>query len=85
MAIVTPTGRPKSVRNCCLIEVFGGVYVLSRCFLGFSVGLGALLIGLSKISSFSLKNCDLCVIMLFGYLFHFIMSFTFIIVQFCMY
>ena len=24
---VTPTDRPKSVRNCCVIEVFGGVFV----------------------------------------------------------
>ena len=25
VAIVTPTDRPKSVRNCCLIELFCGV------------------------------------------------------------
>ena len=25
MAVVTPTDRPKSVRNCCLIELFCGV------------------------------------------------------------
>ena len=24
---VTPTDRPKSVRNCCVIEVFGGVFL----------------------------------------------------------
>ena len=52
MAIVTPTDRPKSVRNRCVIEVFGGVFVLSRCFLDFSVGVGAFAIGLSKNSSF---------------------------------
>ena len=52
MAIVTPTDRPKSVRNRCVIEVFGGVCVLSRCFLGFSVGVGAFVIGLSLVSSF---------------------------------
>ena len=34
---VTPTDRPKSVRNRCLIEGFGGVFMLSRCFLDFSV------------------------------------------------
>ena len=34
-AIVTPTDHPKSVRDRCLIEVFVGVYVLSRCFLYF--------------------------------------------------
>ena len=54
MAIVTPTDRPKSVRNWCVIEVFGGVFVLSRCFLDFSVVVGAFVTGLSQISSFSL-------------------------------
>ena len=29
MAVVTPSDRPKSVRNCCVIEVFGDVFVLS--------------------------------------------------------
>ena len=52
MAIVTATERPESVRNRCVIEVFGGVFVLSRCFLDFSVGIGAFVIGLSQISSF---------------------------------
>ena len=52
MAIVTPTDRPKTVRNHCVIEVFGGVFVLSRCVLDFSVGAGAFDIGLSQISSF---------------------------------
>ena len=52
MAIVAHTDRPKSVRNRCVIEVFGGVFVLSRCFLDFSVGVGAFVIGLSQISSF---------------------------------
>ena len=32
MTVVTPTDRPKSVRNRCLIEVFGGVFVLSFGF-----------------------------------------------------
>ena len=32
MAIVTPTDRPKSVRYRCVIEAFGGFFVLSRCF-----------------------------------------------------
>ena len=42
MDVVTPTGRPKSVRNRSVIEVFGGVFVLSRCFLDFfSVGVRA--------------------------------------------
>ena len=33
--IVIPTDRPKSVHNRCVIEVFGGVFVFSRCFLDF--------------------------------------------------
>ena len=36
----------------CVIKGFGGVFVLSRCFFGFSVGEGAFVIGLSQISSF---------------------------------
>ena len=52
MAIVIPAYRPKSLRNRCVIEVFGGVFVLSHCFLDFSVGVGAFVIGLSQISSF---------------------------------
>ena len=35
VVIVAPTCRPKSVRNRCVIEVFGGVFVLSCCFLDF--------------------------------------------------
>ena len=47
VAVVTPTDCPKSVRNPCVIEVFGGVFVLSRCFSDLSVGVGAFVIGLS--------------------------------------
>ena len=32
MAVVTPTDRPKSVHNRCVIEGFGGVFVLSIGF-----------------------------------------------------
>ena len=32
MAIVTPTVHPRSVRNHCVIEHFGGVFVLSFGF-----------------------------------------------------
>ena len=56
MAIVTSTDRPKSVRNRCVIEVFGSVFVFeSRCFLDFSVGVEAFVIELSQISSFFIK------------------------------
>ena len=48
----TPTDRPKSVRNSCVIKVFGGVFVLSRCFLDCSVGVGVFVTWLSQISSF---------------------------------
>ena len=49
---VTPTDRPKSVRNSCVIKVFGGVFMLSRCFLDCSVGVWVFVTGLSQISSF---------------------------------
>ena len=45
--------RPKSVRNRCVIEVFGGVFLLSCCFLDLSVGVGAFVIERSQISFFS--------------------------------
>ena len=34
------------------LEVFGGIFVLSRYFLDLSVGVGPFVIGLSRISSF---------------------------------
>ena len=52
VAVVTPTDRPKSVRNRCEIEVFVPLFVFSRCFWDFSVGVGAFVIGPSQISSF---------------------------------
>ena len=50
VAVVTPTYRPKSVRNRCVIEVFGCVFVLSLYFYDFNVDEGALVIRLSQIS-----------------------------------
>ena len=52
VVIVTQTERPKSVRNIFVIEVFGGVFMLSICMLDFSVVDGAFVGGLSQISSF---------------------------------
>ena len=52
MDVVIPTDRPKAFRNRCVIEVFCGVFVLSRCFFDFSVGEGAFVIGMSQVSSF---------------------------------
>ena len=48
---VTPTDRPKSVRNSCVIKVFGGVFMLSRCFLDCSVGVGVFVTGISSFFS----------------------------------
>ena len=59
MAIVTPADRPKSVRNRCVIEVFGGVLCVVTLLFGFSVGEMASVIGLSQISSFSLWRIKL--------------------------
>ena len=47
MTVVTPTDRPKSVRTHCVIDVLAAFFVLSRCFLDFSVDVGAFVIGLS--------------------------------------
>ena len=55
MAVVTPTDRPKSVRNRYVIELFVALFVLSLCPFDISAGVGAFVIGLSQISSFSLR------------------------------
>ena len=52
VAVVTPTDRPKSVRNRCLIELFVTLFMLSLCPFDISVGVGAFVIGLGQISSF---------------------------------
>ena len=52
VAIITPTDRPKSVRNRFVIEDFGGGFMLSRCFLDCSVDVGAFVIGPSQIFFF---------------------------------
>ena len=57
VAVVTPTDRPKSVRNRCLIELFVALFVLSLCPFDISVGVGAFVIGLSQISFLSLFLC----------------------------
>ena len=50
--LVTPTDRPKSVRNRCVIEVFGGVCVCCPLVFGYSVGVRGFVIGLGQISFF---------------------------------
>ena len=52
VAVVTPTDRPKSVRNHCIIELFCGVVCVVTCPFDISAGVGAFVIGLSQISSF---------------------------------
>ena len=54
VAVVTPTDRPKSVRNCCLIELSVALFVLSLCPFDISVGVGAFVIGMGQISFLSL-------------------------------
>ena len=55
VTVDTPTDCPESVHNRCVIELFGDVFVLSRCPFDISVGIGAFVIGLSQISSFFSK------------------------------
>ena len=38
VAIVTPTDRPKSVRNRCVIELYVALFILSLCPFDISVG-----------------------------------------------
>ena len=67
MAVVTPTDCPKSVRNRCVIEAFCCVIMLSR-FYYFSVGVGAFVIGLSRISSFfSHNHCNYWLCQIFSF------------------
>ena len=70
VAVVTPTDRPKSVRNCCLIELFVALFVLSLCPFDISVGVRAFVIGLGQISSFlSSHECfkeEMCQIKMFN-------------------
>ena len=71
VAVVTPADRPKSVRNCCLIELFVALFVLSLCPFDISVGVGAFVIGLGQISSFlsvCIVNIIIYLLILFGYL-----------------
>ena len=51
MAVVAPTDLPKSVRIRFEIEVLGGVFVLSLCVFGFSVGIRAFVTELGQFSS----------------------------------
>ena len=52
MAIVTPTDRPKSVRNRCVIEVLLAFVCCNVAVWVFLWMQGAFIIGLSQISSF---------------------------------
>ena len=50
VAVATPTDRPKSLRNRCVIELVVALFVLSLCPFDISVGVLAFVIGLSQIS-----------------------------------
>ena len=52
VAVVTPTDRPKSVRNRCVIELFVALFVFLLCPFDISAGIGAFVIGLNQISTF---------------------------------
>ena len=54
VAVDTPTDRPLSVRNSCLIKLFVALFVFSLCPFDIYAGVGAFVIGLSQISSFFL-------------------------------
>ena len=56
VAVVTPTDRPRSVRNRCVIELFCDFFVLSLYPFEISAGVRAFVIGLSQISSFFSEN-----------------------------
>ena len=60
VATVTPTDRPKSIRNRCVIELFVALFVLSLCPFDISVGDGVFFIGLSQISYFLSSSVQLC-------------------------
>ena len=51
VAVVSPTDRPKSVRNRCVIELFVALFVLSPCPFDITTGVGAFVRGLSQTSS----------------------------------
>ena len=52
ITVVTPSDRPKSVRNRCVIEGFVVVFVFSCCPIDIYDGIRAFVIGLSQISYF---------------------------------
>ena len=54
VAVVTPTDRPKSVRNRCVIKRFCGVVCVLTFPFDISFGVLAFVIGLSQIFSFFL-------------------------------
>ena len=52
MTAVAPTDRPKSVRNRSVIKVLVAFFYVVTLLFGFSVDVGAFVIGLNQISSF---------------------------------
>ena len=60
VALVTPTDRPKSVHNRCLIELFCSVVYVVTCPFDNSIGVGAFVIGQGQISSFLSSTFSTC-------------------------
>ena len=63
VAVATPIDRPKSVRNCCLIELFCGVVCVVTLPFDISVGVGDFVIGLGPISSFLSLYRMICLVL----------------------
>ena len=56
VAVVTQANCPKSVRYCCVIEYFGGVFVLSLCVFKCSLGVENFVKGLNLLTLLFLFN-----------------------------
>ena len=56
VAVVTPTDRPKSAHNRCVINVLVAFFELSCCIFDLFCGCRAFVIGLSQISSYFLNS-----------------------------
>ena len=74
--VVTPIDRPQSVCNHCVIEVFGGVIVLSLCFFEFSAR--AFVIGQSLYTAYSISYIYIVSIQLSRSLFLYLISSFFV-------
>ena len=58
VAVVTPNDRPKSVRNYCLIELFGPLFVLSLWPFDIVIGLSQISFFLSTLEHLQVPKWD---------------------------